>query len=192
MAIGMNGDFRELRGVLEEVVGAVALGSLLALKPCQAKWAQSAVSLTLDGQPFGIAGILNADIAKEYNLDKQIVSMCEFDFGMLMDKAGGIPTAKPLPRFPSIVRDLSLIVDEPVSWADVMGVVGSQDIAILEDVQFGGIYRGKPIEKGQKSLTVSFCFRDEQGTLTHETVDGYEKQLLNALKAKLGAELRTA
>ena len=61
----------------------------------------------------------------------------------------------------------------------------------LEDVEFVATYRGKPIETGKKSVTVSLRFRDEDGTLRHETVDGFESKIVESLSKKVGAELRT-
>jgi phenylalanyl-tRNA synthetase beta chain len=111
---------------------------------------------------------------------------------LLLTKAGAIPAAQPIPRFPAIVRDLSLIVDEPVQWAQITSVVQDKAPAELEQIDFGGLYRGKPIADGKKSITVSLRFRDEQGTLRHETVDGFEGAILSGLTDTLGAELRTA
>jgi len=64
--------------------------------------------------------------------------------------------------------------------------------AEMEAVEFVGIYRGKPIAAGKKSLTLSLRFRDDEGTLTHETVDSFEKTIFGELAGSLGAELRTA
>ena len=95
-----------------------------------------------------------------------------------------------LPRFPAINRDLSLIVEEKVSWAQISESVKKKAPGELEDICFSGIYRGKPIEDGKKSVTVSLRFRDEDGTLRHEIVDGFEAEILGELKSTLNAELR--
>ena len=97
-----------------------------------------------------------------------------------------------MPRFPAIDRDLSLIVEEKVLWADITAAVEKKAPAELEGICFAGIYRGKPIEAGKKSVTVSLRFRDEDGTLRHEIVDGFEAEILGELKNSLNAELRMA
>ena len=104
---------------------------------------------------------------------------------------GGVSMVKPIPRFPAITRDLSLVVDEKTSWADISAAVNAKAPAELEELEFVGIYRGKPIAAGKKSVTASLRFRDEDGTLRHEVVDGFEKEILTELTTKLGAELRT-
>ena len=188
----MDDDFRVMRGVIEELVQSIALNSTLEFKPASFKWAQAGAQILADGEVLGIAGMLNAETSAQFDLDKQVVTAAELDFDLLLKKAGAIPTAKPIPRFPAIVRDLSLIVDEPVAWSQITAVVQDKAPVELEQIEFTGLYRGKPIPNGKKSITVSLRFRDEQGTLRHETVDGFEGAILTGLAETLGAELRTA
>ena len=120
------------------------------------------------------------------------LAIAEIDFDALLDISGSITALKPIPRFPAVTRDLSLIVDEPVTWAAIVETIKRKRPAELEDVNFTGIYRGKPIPTGQKSITISLRFRDEDGTLTHETVDKFETDILAELTESLRAKLRTA
>ena len=99
---------------------------------------------------------------------------------------------KDIPRFPAIERDLSIVVDEEISWADIEAAVDEKGVNELEEIRFVGIYRGKGIEEGQKSVTISLRFRDEEGTLTHQQGDGFEAEILENLTKATGAVLRTA
>ena len=185
-------DFRVLRGVVEGAVASLCPEAVVAFKPAEKKWAQAAAEITLDGEVLGFAGLLSAEVARQFDIEKQDVAAAELNFELLLAKAGSIPTARPIPRFPAIVRDLSLIIDEPVQWSQITATVQGKAPAELEQVDFAGLYRGKPIPNGKKSVTVSMRFRDENGTLTHETVDGWQQTILTALKDDLKAELRTA
>jgi len=84
-----------------------------------------------------------------------------------------------------------VVVSEETLWTDIARAVDGSAPAELEDVQFVDIYRGKGIPDGKKSVTLSLRFRDEDGTLTHETVDGYQDAIVKNLAASVGAELRT-
>ncbi|MBL7214049.1 MAG: phenylalanine--tRNA ligase subunit beta [Phycisphaerae bacterium] len=192
LALVADVDFRMIRGTIEGLVATLCPEGVLEFTPTQKKWAQTAADITLDGEILGYAGLLSANIANQFDIEKQEVAAAELNFDVLLQKAGGIPTAKPIPRFPAIVRDLSLIVDEPVQWSQITATVQSKAPAELEQIDFTGLYRGKPIPNGKKSVTVSLRFRDENGTLRHETVDEWQQNILNALTANLGAELRTA
>ena len=188
----MEGDFRLLTGVIEGLVQRICLGAATAVKPAELKWASAGAAFFVEDRELGFAGVLSGETASVYNLDRQMICAAELDVETLLSKASGIPTAKPIPRFPAIVRDLSLIVDEPVRWEQIQTLVQQAAPQELEGVTFSGLYRGKPIPEGKKSITLSLRFRDEQGTLRHDTVDAFEQAVLGVLLKQLNAELRTA
>ncbi|MEM6751244.1 MAG: hypothetical protein AAF612_12325 [Planctomycetota bacterium] len=99
-----------------------------------------------------------------------------------------------LPRFPGIERDLSIVVDEAIAWSAIeaaaMSVRGGAGPDQLESLAYVGMYRGKPIPKGRKSVTLRMTFRDPEATLTHEAVDPRVAEVVDALKARVDAELR--
>jgi phenylalanyl-tRNA synthetase beta chain len=113
------------------------------------------------------------------------------DFEELMALGSGSVRSKPIPRFPAVERDLSIVVAEQVAWADIALAVKDVAPVELEDVRFVDIYRGKGITPGAKSVTLSLRFRDEDGTLTHETVDLHQAAIIESLNRAVGAELRT-
>jgi phenylalanyl-tRNA synthetase beta chain len=115
----------------------------------------------------------------------------ELDFTALMELHSGVEKIKPIPRFPAIVRDLSIIIEEGVRWSDIITAIDKKAPSELEGIEFVAIYRGEPIPAAQKSVTLSLRFRDEDGTLTHETVDRFESDIVKALAKSIGAQLRT-
>ncbi|MHC4439621.1 MAG: phenylalanine--tRNA ligase subunit beta [Planctomycetota bacterium] len=191
LAMVCDGDFRDLRGVVEGLVNSISREAQVDFAPAELIWAQTGAEILLNSQPIGTAGV--ASQAVDEKLDFKDVSPCavELDFEMLMSLAGGAVKVKPIPRFPAIQRDLSIIVDEEICWADIIKAVESKACAELEDVKFVGIYRGKGIPSGRKSVTLTLRFRDEDGTLTHETVDGFESDIVQSLTESTKAELRT-
>ena len=92
-------------------------------------------------------------------------------FDALSRQAGLIRTYQALPKFPPIRRDLSLVVDEAATWQQVAQAIRSRGQTELEGIDFVGIYRGKQVPSGKKSLTLSLTYRSAEGTLTHELVD---------------------
>jgi len=192
LAMVCDADFRQLRGIIEGLVAVVSRDAKVAFKPAELTWARAGAEVYIDQSPVGIAGVVSQETAAELDLAKADICAAELDFQTLLDMAGAVATARPIPRFPAIVRDLSLVVDESVTWADISQAVAAKAPSELEELQFAGIYRGKPIAEGKKSVTASLRFRDEDGTLRHETVDEFEKAILSQLTTKLAAELRTA
>ena len=97
---------------------------------------------------------------------------------------------QPLIRLPGIRRDLSLILDESVRWSDLESEIQSLNIDNLRKIEFVGIYRGKGVDSGKKSLTLSLHLRNPDETLTHEQADSYQQQILEVLNNRFAATLR--
>jgi phenylalanyl-tRNA synthetase beta chain len=95
------------------------------------------------------------------------------------------------PEFPGIERDVSFIVDEQVTWERIRDHVESSRSPMLERASFVGTFRGRQIGAGKKSVTVRLSYREPSRTLRHEEIDGPVQQLIESMKAGLGATLRT-
>ena len=191
IAMVCDGDFRDMRGVIEGLVNSIGRNAEIDFVPVDLIWAQAGANILLNSQPIGTAGIVSQAVRQK--LDFKDISPCaaELEFEKLMTIAGGAVNVRPIPRFPAIERDLSIIVGEAIAWADIIKAIKSKASGELEDIRFVGIYRGKGIPSGSKSVTLSLRFRDEDGTLTHETVDGFEADIVRGLAETVAAELRT-
>ena len=185
------GDLRELRGVIEGLISIINRELRTELKSVELAWAKAGAEVFVGETLVGTCGIISENIVEKFDLAEITVCAAELDLETLMGMQDPSLTVSGIPRFPSITRDLSLIVDEGVFWAEIIEAVKRKAPGELEDVGFTGIYRGKPIPSGKKSVTISLRFRDERGTLRNEVVDGFESDILGELKDKLGAELRT-
>ena len=191
IALVCDGDFRDLRGVIEGLINSIGRNAQIDFVPGDLVWAQTGAEILLNSRPIGTAGIVSQAVRQK--LDFKDISPCaaELEFEQLMSLAGGAVKVKPIPKFPAIQRDLSIIVSEEIRWVDIVKAIKSRATGELEDIRFVGIYRGKGIPSGSKSVTLSLRFRDEDGTLTHETVDGFEADIVRSLTESVAAELRT-
>ena len=191
LALVCDGDFRDLRGVIEGLINSIGRNAQIDFAPVDLVWAQTGAKILLNSRPIGTAGIVSQAVGQK--LDFKDLSPCaaELEFEQLMSVAGGAVKVKLIPRFPAIQRDLSIIVGEAIPWADIIKAIKSKAPSELEDIRFVGIYRGKGIPSGSKSVTLSLRFRDEDGTLTHEIVDGFEAEIVRSLAESTKAELRT-
>ncbi len=191
LSLVCDGDFRDLRGVIEGLVQKLDKNSEVTFEPVDLPWAQVGATIRVNGKTLGSAGIVSKAVKKKFDVKDVSPCAAEIDFEQLMAFSKGVAKVKPIPRFPSIQRDLSLIVDEGIRWADVVAAIKRAACSELEHVEFVDIYRGEAIDAGKKSVTLSLRFRDEDGTLTHETVDGREANILRSLSEGVGAQLRT-
>lgn len=193
LMLGLAGacDFRTLRGTLEEMIRRLDRNAALLCQPTEVLWAagQTGAVLSLEGQCLGYAGLAGEPVMKAYDMDHPIV-LAEIRFEALLNLQGRAFKLTPMPRFPGIVRDVSLVLDEAVCWSDIEKVIVAMAIGELHRLEFVDIYRGKGIDAGQKSLTLSVEFRRAEGTLTHEEVDQYMQAILKEAQSKLHAQLR--
>jgi phenylalanyl-tRNA synthetase beta chain len=191
LAMVCDGNLRDLRGVVEGLIKSIDREAQTVFAPADLIWAQTGARILVDDEEYGFAGIVGRAVKEKYDFTELSPCAAELDFELLLSLQRGAVKVKPIPRFPAIQRDLSIIVDEKVSWADVFEAVRAKASNELENIQFVGIYRGEGIPSGKKSVTLSLRFRDEDGTLTHETVDTFQTDIVKNLDKCLGAQLRT-
>ncbi|MCF7956889.1 MAG: phenylalanine--tRNA ligase subunit beta [Phycisphaerae bacterium] len=191
LAFCTDGDFQELRGVLETIISGLNKQIKLTCKPANLIWTDQGcgAELLLDRQNIGYAGQASQEVAMAFGLNEK-VCMAQIDFNALMKRDGTTPRLQPISRFPAITRDLSLVLAEDVAWTNIEKSIESNHIDELCQLNYVGIYRGKGIDKGFKSLTLSMIFRKDNETLTHEQVDTFQEVIMADLKEKFNAVLR--
>ena len=190
LALACDGELQYLRGVIEGILKVVNRSAEVVFRPTDLPWAEVAAQIVTAGKVIGCAGMASQQTVKKFNLRDVVPCAAQLDFEMLSELGKTEIKMKPIPRFPAISRDLSIVVDEQIRWSQIAEAVASEAPAELEELGFVGIYRGAGVEQGRKSITISLRFRDEDGTLTHETVDGLEKKIMDELENRLRAKLR--
>jgi phenylalanyl-tRNA synthetase beta chain len=191
LGLVVDGEFRLLRGAVEGLIKSIHHGATVEFVPAELPWAQAGARVLVNGQVLGEAGVFSDAVRERFDFKDVAPCGAELDFDELLELGSGSVKIKPIPRFPAIERDLSIVVAEPVKWTEIARAVQEVAPAELEDVRFVDIYRGKGVAPGTKSVTLSLRFRDEDGTLTHEVVDKHQAAILESLKRAVGAELRT-
>lgn len=93
-------------------------------------------------------------------------------------------------KFPAVSRDLALLLDKGVEFAEIEKVAYSTEKKLLKEVTLFDVYEGKNLEAGKKSYAVNFVLQDETKTLNDKQIDAIMNKLIANLQAKLGAKLR--
>jgi phenylalanyl-tRNA synthetase beta chain len=191
LALVCDNDFRELRGVIEGLIKSIARNVEVEFRPSDLVWAEVGADIVVNNRLIGVTGIFSQTVRKGFDFKDLIPCGAELDFEQLMNLQSGPIKLKPIPRFPAIERDLSIVVDEQIRWADIIEAIRNKAPVELENIQFVDIYRGKAIPSGRKSVTLSLRFRDQDGTLTHEAVDCFQADIVQSLYDSISGELRT-
>ncbi len=95
-----------------------------------------------------------------------------------------------LPKFPAVSRDLALLVDKTVEFAQIEAIAYQSERKLLKEVRLFDVYEGKNLPAGKKSYAVNFILQDETKTLNDKAIDAIMQKLINNLTKQLGAELR--
>jgi len=95
-----------------------------------------------------------------------------------------------LPKFPAVSRDLALLVDKSVEFAQIESIAYQSEKKLLKEVRLFDVYEGKNLPAGKKSYAVNFILQDETKTLNDKAIDAIMQKLINNIKHQLGAELR--
>lgn len=93
-------------------------------------------------------------------------------------------------KFPAVKRDLALLLDKSVAFADIEKIAGESERKLLKSVTLFDVYEGKNLPAGKKSYAVSFYLQDDNKTLNDKQIDAIMKKIQTNLEQKLGAQLR--
>ena len=111
-------------------------------------------------------------------------------FEALEQAQGADPTYTPLPKFPSVTRDIAVVCDESITVGALEACIRSGAKGLLKDCTLFDIYRGKGVEDGKKSVAFNLILRADDRSLTAEEADEDVQHILTTLQEKLGATLR--
>ena len=183
-------DFFDLKGALESAVGAMNLGPLRFeagtikhLQPGQA----ALISLDEIGV-IGSIGRLTESLASASKF-RQPVYVAELDLSQLLASVERSVHYQPLPRYPSVVRDVTLLLDRKVSVAELLSTIASRNVADGRGASFVGTYEGKNIPAGKRTVTLRVEYRADDRTLRDEEVEERQRSLIDSLLQKYSAQL---
>ncbi len=148
---------------------------------------QTAEILSQQGDKIGWLGMLHPSLEKQLGFDTQVF-LFELDQELLLNKQ--IPKFKPLSKYPSVRRDLALIVKEEIAVSEIISCIRGCAERTLQDIVVFDIYRGKGVEEGTKSVALSLIIQDFSQTLTDSEIDAIFSRLLETLTTKINAKLR--
>jgi phenylalanyl-tRNA synthetase beta chain len=184
-------DFFDLKGALEAAVDWMNVASL-TFTPTSARHlrvGQCALISTGDGKQLGTIGRLAENVAASYKF-RQAVYVCELDLTTLLSGPPKVIQYSPLAKYPSVVRDISLLVDRTVAFDEIVAIVNQQQIAECRSVKLVGTFEGGNIQASKRSVTLRLEYRSDERTLRDEEVEEYHSRLTSALLETFAAEQR--
>ncbi|MFB3165693.1 phenylalanine--tRNA ligase subunit beta [Neobacillus sp. 179-C4.2 HS] len=183
-------DFYVLKGILEGLFAK--LGLTESVTYVQAKVDNMhpgrTAEIHLNGERIGFVGQVHPTMQKE--LDLKDTYVFELSLKAVLEEATAALRYEAIPRFPSITRDIALVVDKETVSGVLKDVIQQAGGKLLKEVSVFDLYEGERMEEGKKSIAYSLKYMDPERTLTDEEVTKVHTQVLEALKTQAGAVLR--
>jgi phenylalanyl-tRNA synthetase beta chain len=184
-------DFFDLKGALEAAVDWMNLSPLSFTQTSarHLRVGQTALIKLVDGTEIGTIGRLAENVAASYKF-RQPVYLLELDLGALLSGPAKLIQYSPLPRYPSVARDISLLVDRNVLLEDIFNMVIAQNVADCRSVKLVGTFEGENIPPSKRSVTLRLEYRSDDRTLRDEEVEERHSRLTRLLLEAFAAEQR--
>ena len=188
---GSGETFFTLKGELEAIFTGLRMpkASYQAEKNNPTYHPGRCAKVSIQGVDLGYIGQIHPLVAKNYGMDSEIFC-AEINFTDLMALQMPEPTYTPLPKYPTVSRDLAVICDEAITVAQVEDVMESAAGKLLRNIRLFDIYRGTGIPEGKKSMAFSLELRADDRTLTDADSEAVVAKVLDSLKDALGVTLR--
>jgi phenylalanyl-tRNA synthetase beta chain len=185
--------FFHIKGVLSALLQGVRIPAFEIESTDAASWLNpaDAAILKIDGEAIGVLGSLSPALEEKYKL-KQPVYLAEIDFERMARHAFAPIQYQSLPRYPSVERDMSIVVNRDLAFQSIRGGIDGLGIAELTGIDLIDVYEGEKIPAGKVSLTLRLTFQDRQRTLTVDRVQGFIDTVLAYLINTFEAGLRSS
>ena len=145
---------------------------------------------TRSGKYLGELGILRRDLLKKFDINQEVL-FAELAWNQIFKLAVKVKTTyTPLPKTQPVRRDLALLIDNSISFAQVEDVIRNSERKLLRSVGLFDVYEGKNLEPGKKSYAVNIILQDDEKTLQDKQIDAVMQKIITNLQKQLNAQLR--
>ena len=187
-----NSSAYELKAYVENILVRIGLQMRdLRIEIFHSDIYATAVSIrSRGGKLLGVWGVVTRKLLKAFDIE-QDVYYADLNWNELMKAVRNAKVCfTEIPKFPAVKRDLALLIDKKVQFAEIEKIAYDTEKKLLKDVALFDVYEGKNLEAGKKSYAVSFLLQDESATLNDKQIDKVMSKLIANLQNKLGAKLR--
>ena len=184
-------DFFQLKGIVERYLKNMGIAGKITYVPTsdrQEMHPGRTADIMVDDQLVGFIGQVHPQTAKEYKIPETYVFELNLELLLAAPKIENEYT--PISKYPSITRDIALLVDDDVENATIVEVIKQKGGAYLKDIHLFDVYAGSHLPAGKKSLAYTLTYQDDKGTLTEDQVNTAFDKVTAYLQDKVDAEIR--
>ena len=182
-------DFFDMKGDVEALIDLTACAEEFAFSAAEHPALHSGQSAQLyrNKEKIGWIGAMHPDIQAKLDLDKPVYL---FELDLMSLKIANLPVFVPISKYPAILRDLAIVVDDKITAKQVIECISQAAGELLVNLELFDEYRGEGIDSGRKSLALGLTLQDSSRTLKDKAVDAILDRVVGALSSELAAQLR--
>ena len=184
--------YAELDAHVQNILGRIGVqpGMLVRKKSENPIFATGLTIENRGGKKLIEMGVLTKKLQKQFDIDTTVY-YAELNWTALMKviRKQKVEFTE-IPKFPAVSRDLALLIDQSVEFAQIVEIARQTEKKLLKKVELFDVYEGDKLPQGKKSYAVNFILQDTERTMGDKQIDAIMQKLINNLKQKLGAELR--
>ncbi|GAB6181144.1 phenylalanine--tRNA ligase subunit beta [Desulfotomaculum defluvii] len=183
-------DFFFMKGVVEQLLQALGVPDVVFKRHQDPSFHPGrCASIETNGQVLGVVGELHPNVVENFELPGRTVAM-KLDLQVLAQTDRPVKQYQGLPKFPTVERDLAVLVKQEVLAADMLSIIQKAAGNLLKETEIFDLYQGTQVPEGYKSVAFSMKFQALDRTLTDEEINDKMQRIIKSLAAQTGAELR--
>jgi phenylalanyl-tRNA synthetase beta chain len=180
-------DFFVAKGVVETLLSRLGLTAIFSPETDESLCSGKSASIAVGNEIIGIIGELHPRVVAAFDLS-ETAFMIELDVDKLLPLVSSTYEYQSVPRYPSVTRDMALVVDEKITYQQLHTI--AHDFPLVTQVNLFDLYRGEQVPVGKKSLACRIVYQSTTHTLSDKEVDEVQQCILDRLTKELGATLR--
>ena len=188
-SLTQKSEFFYLKGIVMSILERIGVTNIKT-SPVKSDVFSEGIVLSLGKNKLVEFGVIKKKILKEFGI-KQEVLFADFDWTSILSISGKKKIkVSMLPKFPSVKRDLALLLDQKITFKEIYDLAFQSERNLLKDVGLFDVYQGDKLPEGKKSYAVSFVLQDNNKTLEDRQIDKIMQKLQQSFEKNLGAVLR--
>ena len=183
-------DFYTLSGLVNSIMSKIKVAGEVKFEEPQSHSFDYSLRYTLNNKVLAEVARVNGELLNKFDISQEVFyALINWDLLMKKSDFSDIQY-KPVPKFPAVRRDLSLVLDKGARFVDLRIAALKAEKKLLKNVTLFDIYKGKNLGEGKKSYAMSFILQDESKTLTDKVIDKTMKRIQSTLEQQFDAQLR--
>lgn len=181
----------ELKAHVENIFKRIGLSkNQLIYEPLDNSIFSNAMSVRTYQRDLGVFGVVSSKITRSFDIDTNVF-FAEFNWdNILRETSKKIVKFSEISKFPPVSRDLALLIDKNVTFAEIERISLKSEKKLLKNISLFDVYEGQNLPEGKKSYAVNFVLQDEEKTLTDKQINSVMQRIQQNLEKELGAQLR--